>query len=143
MKSPSLSILSLLSLSLVVAAANAFADIDDGQVVCVGRSAGQKVRLTVQVSASGARTAQLTLNGQANELSFKDIQEATIQYRRLNFVFGHHNTVYKLSADSDVFGGEPENLDERSPYRGVFIHQSTNVDFPKIEKVRMTCTKSS
>ncbi len=107
----------------------ALGDIDNGQVVCDSRSGANDTSLTVQVAADGSRTAQFSFNGNVVELNPTDIQEASIQYRRLNFIFGHHNTVIKLSADSDIFGGDaesPTDSEGRAPYRGYLSYESGN-----------------
>ncbi|MGZ3694609.1 MAG: hypothetical protein ACXWQO_10540 [Bdellovibrionota bacterium] len=124
-----------LVLVLLFTAMPVFASSDPGKVVCEGMNPRvDKVSFTLEVSDKGEAKASATYqsitdDGEAKdpwnaEFNPKEMSEASIGFQHLAFVFAHHNTVWKVIADSDIYGGASE--DEKTPYNGVLFLQTGN-----------------
>jgi hypothetical protein len=143
------SIFSLLFLSSsAFAASPAFT----GTVVCTGVNPHvNKITFTLTIDDKGAAKSSMTYQNiqedgeqhapNSSDFDPRDILEATLGYQRVNFTFGHHNTVVKVSADGDIFGGASEKDDENAPFQGVLFYESGNGN-ASIDRFQITCRKT-
>lgn len=74
------------------------------------------------------------------ELNVKEVEEAVLGYQRFNFLFAHHNTVIKVSADADIFGGVAEADHDSDPFQGVLFYQRGNGN-STIDRFQVQCHK--
>ena len=88
---------------------------------CLGKKAtGESFFLSILDNGSEPASVSLTAVGPNNDqsrvvsLSNKDVIELTSGWYRLNVVAAHHNTVIKISADVNLFGGNIANPEEAS-----------------------------
>lgn len=139
-----------LALVLTVAAAPVFAASDAGKVVCEGVNPRvNKVTFSLEVNGRGTPTASAVYEDLSDqnaeppwtaEFKREDMIEASIGFQHLTFIFGHHNTVWKVLADADIFGGASQTDNENDPYRGVLFLQSGNSK-SSIHRFNVTCKK--
>ncbi|MGZ3655704.1 MAG: hypothetical protein ACXWR1_16555 [Bdellovibrionota bacterium] len=141
----------ILLIALALSSPFARAASEAAKVTCTGVNPHvNQVSFTLSVNDKGAPTATMIYTDLTDDGTTKppyndafdprDISEATIDYQRLNFVFAHHNTVVKVSADGDIFGGASANDNELDPYNGVLFYQSGNGN-AAIERFQIVCRK--
>jgi hypothetical protein len=124
---------------------------DAGKVNCKGvNPLVNKIDLTLTVDEKGVGSASalytsLSDDGEEHkpvELEFiaRDMQDPAIDFQHASFIFAHHNTVAKLVADGDIFGGSTEDFKETAPFNGVFFYQSGNAN-SAISRWNVVCRK--
>lgn len=121
-------------------------EINRGVVTCYGHESNTQVILKVIVNPEVSATFAVGMLDYPTmpeelELNPKEIQEASIGYQHLSFIFGHHNTVIKVMADGDIFGSESDDLSQNTPYYGKLFFQTGNSETPLIRTFDVTCVK--
>jgi hypothetical protein len=148
MKTIFISMALVLSASSVTLAANSVE-----KVTCFSEARYPYLTFFISTSDDGTNSGKLTEAAysiamdqnsapEVHNLKVNEAHEARIGYRRLNFVWIHHNTVIKVSADADIFGGTIRGIEEDAydSYKGVLYMEFGNDENNKIrDTYRITC----